>query len=219
MATQPNIAPITNGFLDFNDNENQYINPQHLARFSDVANEKIIWINGEKKTFSNKDIIVFHSREESQEYLNSKLKLKEITDPSELTNAYGIYKHCMFEPTMEKFCRKMTEYLQDESVKIYACLSLGEMKGITVISIAESNAEILGIAVDENIRNCGIGTYMVNEIVKLHNIPFIYAETDDDAVGFYQKNKFSITQFTDNYNEVRVRRYKCELHTKKGEKL
>lgn len=58
VATQPNIAPITNGFLDFNDNENQYINPQHLARFSDVANEKIIWINGEKKTFSNKDIIV-----------------------------------------------------------------------------------------------------------------------------------------------------------------
>ena len=42
------------------------------------------------RKYSNKDIIVFHSREESQEYLNSKLKLKEITDPSELTNAYGI---------------------------------------------------------------------------------------------------------------------------------
>ena len=40
---------------------------------------------------------------------------------------------------------------------------------------------------------------------------FGYAETDNDAVGFYQKNNFSITEFSEIYDGETVIRYKCEL--------
>ena len=39
----------------------------------------------------------------------------------------------------------------------------------------------------------------------------VYAETDNDAVGFYQKNNFSITEFSEIYDGETVIRYKCEL--------
>jgi len=39
----------------------------------------------------------------------------------------------------------------------------------------------------------------------------VYAETDNDAVGFYKKNNFSVTEFSECYDGETVIRYKCEL--------
>ena len=39
----------------------------------------------------------------------------------------------------------------------------------------------------------------------------VYAETDDDSIGFYRKNGFSITEFSETYDGETVIRYKCEL--------
>ena len=40
---------------------------------------------------------------------------------------------------------------------------------------------------------------------------YVYAETDNDSVVFYQKNDFSITEFYETYDGETVVRYKCEL--------
>lgn len=57
IADRPNIAPITEGFINFN-SDNFSADSNYLARLSDVASEKIIWIDGEKKALGDKEIIV-----------------------------------------------------------------------------------------------------------------------------------------------------------------
>lgn len=140
------------------------------------------------------------------------LKLIELTDRDEICKTYDIYKHCMFMPTEEKFNKKIDTFLNDNFIKIFACLYRGERKGIIVIYFIEQfKIESIGIAVDDSVRHQGIGSYMISELVNEYSLTSIYAETDNDAVGFYRNNSFDITEFSENYNGENVIRYKCEL--------
>ena len=140
------------------------------------------------------------------------LKLIDLTHKSEVCKIYEIYKHCMFMPTEEKFNKKIDQFLNDNSIKIFACFNQVEIEGVIVVSFVEqSKIEIIGIAVDLSARGKGIGSYMINQIVNDYSLISVYAETDNDSVGFYQKNDFSITEFYETYDGETVVRYKCEL--------
>ena len=119
----------------------------------------------------------------------------------------------MFLPTEEKFNKKIDQFLNDNSIKIFACLNEGEIEGVIVVCFVEqSKIEIMGIAVGLSARGKGIGSYMINQIVKYYGLISVYAETDNDAVGFYLKNNFSVTEFCETYGDETVLRYKCELN-------
>ena len=136
------------------------------------------------------------------------MKLIELTDRAEVAKLYGVYKHCVYMPTQEKFNKKVDAFLKNDSIKIFACLYNDEIKGVTVVSFTEDHkAEIVGISVDESVRHKGIGSFMIKELPANS----LYAETDDDAVGFYRKNGFAVTKFLENYDGETVTRYKCEL--------
>ena len=140
------------------------------------------------------------------------LELIELTHKNEVCKTYEIYKHCMFMPTEEKFNKKIDQFLNDNSIKIFACFNQVEIEGVIVVSFVEqSKIEIIGIAVDLSARGKGIGSYMINQIVNDYGLASVYAETDNDSVGFYQKNDFSITEFYETYDGETVVRYKCEL--------
>jgi len=140
------------------------------------------------------------------------LELIELTHKSEVCKTYGIYKHCMFMPTEEKFNKKMDSFLNDNSVKILAFFNQSKIVGLIVISFVEQRkTEIIGIAVDISARGKGIGSYMINRIVNDYGLTSVYAETDNDAVAFYRKNGFSITEFSEIYDRETFIRYKCEL--------
>ena len=140
------------------------------------------------------------------------LKLIELTQKNDVCKTYEIYKHCMFLPTEEKFNNKIDTFLIDNSVKIFACFNQGEIVGIIVISFSEQRKiEIIGIAVELSARGKGIGSYMIKQVINNYDLLSVYAETDNDAVGFYQKNNFSITEFSEIYDGEMVIRYKCEL--------
>ena len=118
----------------------------------------------------------------------------------------------MFMPTREKFSMKADQFLNDNSVKIFACCNQDMIEGVIVVFFAEQHKiEVLGIAVDLSDRGKGIGSYMINQVIKDYGLLSVYAETDNDAVGFYQKNGFSITEFPETYGNETVVRYKCEL--------
>ena len=140
------------------------------------------------------------------------LKLRELTLKNEILQTYGIYKHCMFMPTKEKFNNKVDLFLNDNSVKIFACFEQDEVLGIMVVSfIEQKKIEIIGIAVNSSVRGKGIGSYMINQVVNDYGLLSVYAETDDDSVGFYRNNDFSIVEFSEIYGDEPVVRYKCKL--------
>ncbi|MCM3609710.1 GNAT family N-acetyltransferase [Planococcus sp. MERTA32b] len=62
-----------------------------------------------------------------------------------------------------------------------------------------SRCEIRHIAVGIDCRSSGIGSRMIEEVIKLHNIQEIAAETDVDAVGFYRKIGFNIKSLGEKY--------------------
>ena len=140
------------------------------------------------------------------------LELRELTLKNEILQTYGIYKHCMFMPTEEKFNNKVDLFLKDNSVKIFACFEQDKIFGVMVVSFMEQKKiEIIGIAVDASVRGKGVGSYIINQVVNNYGLLYVYAETDNDAVGFYQKNNFSITEFSEIYDGETVIRHKCEL--------
>ena len=140
------------------------------------------------------------------------LKLRELTLKNEILQTYEIYKHCMFMPTEEKFNNKVDLFLNDIFVKIFACFEQDKIVGIMVVSFKEhKKIEIIGIAVDVSARGKGIGSYMINQVINNYGLLFVYAETDNDAVGFYRKNGFNVMGFSETYDGATVVRYKCEL--------
>ena len=140
------------------------------------------------------------------------MKLIELTHKNEILSTYEIYKHCMFMPTEEKFNQKIDRFLNDKSIKIFACLEQDKIMGVMVISFAESKKiEIIGIAVDVSARGQGIGSYMIKQVVYDYDLLSVYAETDKDAVGFYRNNGFHIAEFCETYGTETVIRYKCDL--------
>ena len=140
------------------------------------------------------------------------MNLIELTHKNDILQTYEIYKHCMFMPTEEKFNKKVDLFLNDIFVKIFACFEQDKIVGIMVVSFKEQKKiEIIGIAVDVSARGKSIGSYMIKQVINNYDLLSVYAETDNDAVGFYQKNNFSITEFSEIYDGETVIRYKCEL--------
>ena len=139
-------------------------------------------------------------------------KLIELTNKDEVCRTYEIYKHCMFMPTEEKFNKKSDLFLNNNSVKIFACLNQGKIIGVMVVSfIEQKKIEIIGIAVEVSARGKGVGSYMINQVVNNYGLLSVCAKTDNDAVGFYQKNGFNIMEFSETYDGETVVRYKCAL--------
>ena len=140
------------------------------------------------------------------------LKLRELTLENEILQTYGIYKHCMFMPTEAKFNNKVDLFLNNNSVKIFACFEQDKILGVMAVSfIEQKKIEIIGIAVDVSARGKGIGSYMINQVLNNYGLLSVYAETDNDSVGFYRNNDFSIVEFSEIYGDEPVVRYKCEL--------
>ena len=140
------------------------------------------------------------------------LKLRELTLKNEILQTYGIYKHCMYMPTKEKFNNKVDLFLNDNSVKIFACFEQEKILGVITVSFIEKKKiEVIGIAVDTSARGKGIGSYMINQVVNNYDLLSVYAETDNDAVEFYRNNGFNIVEFSETYGNETVVRYKCEL--------
>ena len=140
------------------------------------------------------------------------MKLVELTHKNDVLQTYEIYKHCMFMPTEEKFNRKVEQFLNDNSARIFACFEQEKILGVMVVSFTEEKkVEIIGIAVNATARRKGIGSYMIDQVVNDYGLLSVYAETDYDAVGFYRNNGFNIMEFSETYDTETVIRYKCEL--------
>lgn len=116
-----------------------------------------------------------------------------------------------YMPTREKLCTLADRYEEDESIHVYAYAEDGVVGGVIVVKHLDGVAyEIISIAVDNARRGRGIGSELIAHAVKELKCLSLYAETDDDAVGFYRKNGFAITSLGEKYEGVI--RYACILN-------
>ena len=130
------------------------------------------------------------------------------------SEVYQIYCDCMYQPTWEKFCRKAEKYLADSNVRLLSAVENSTVLGIIVLQKqTDERTEIIGIAVSQHCRRCGIGRKMVAAAMTLSHTKQLYAETDADAVTFYQGCGFQTESHVETFPDGEVVRYQCVLNT------
>jgi len=92
----------------------------------------------------------------------------------------------------------------------YGWMEYGEPLGMCGFCVLPDKLEICHIAVAETARNEGIGTAMVFALREKYN-KTIEAETDDNAIGFYRKCGFQVTELYKEYDGQKYRRWRCVL--------
>lgn len=138
--------------------------------------------------------------------------MMELIRVEDIVQTYDIYQACMYLPTKVKFLKKIEAYVHDEHIRVFACKTPHGFCGVmTVRFTGDDKAEIIGIAAEASMRRSGIGSFMIRWLAEAYSVDEIYAETDDDAVGFYRKNGFCITKTTEVYDGQCVIRYLCKL--------
>lgn len=79
--------------------------------------------------------------------------------------------------------------------------------GIEIIGAYK--ARICHIAVAPQYRYKGIALQMIKEVLRTHQLTYLEAETDDEAVGFYKKIGFQVKSLGGKYPGVE--RFQCYL--------
>ncbi len=100
----------------------------------------------------------------------------------------------IYNPTPERLKSRAEKYSAYKNIFVYACKIGGLYVGIVIFRTENGTAEILNIAVKPECRKNGIGKKLVEFILNQFPVDTITAETDNDAVGFYKKCGFTLTQ-------------------------
>ena len=104
----------------------------------------------------------------------------------------ALLKPSVYKPTPKRLKDRAEKYTEDKNVFAYACKSSEKYIGIVVFRAENSTAEILDIAVKPEYRKHGVGRRLIDFIFSQFPVDIIIAETDNDAVGFYEKCGFTV---------------------------
>ncbi|WP_195336742.1 GNAT family N-acetyltransferase [Paraclostridium bifermentans] len=124
-----------------------------------------------------------------------------------------ILKESVFEPTKEKLIKRANYYQSADGVVSYGYVYNDVILGLIVLDIKNKDEMvILDIAVKKDNQKSGIGKDLLNYVLYELKPKILIAETDDDAVGFYKKNKFEIVNLGEKYSNTN--RYECKYFNK-----
>ena len=126
---------------------------------------------------------------------------------------YEIYSQCMYAPSYEKFAEKARFYLDDSSTAVYGYYENTVLLGVIVLQAKAPNiAEIVGIAVEHTFQHRHIGKELIQYAAAIGRYTELYAETDNDAVIFYERCGFETEPFQVTYDGTPCKRYRCTYH-------
>jgi GNAT superfamily N-acetyltransferase len=124
-----------------------------------------------------------------------------------------ILKESVFEPTKQKLIKRANYYEDTNGIVSYGYAYDDVILGLIVLDIKNKDEiVILDIAVKKDNQKRGIGKALLIYILFELKPKILIAETDDDAVGFYKKNKFEIVNLGEKY--LNNTRYKCKYFNK-----
>lgn len=125
---------------------------------------------------------------------------------------YRLYAPCMYEPTWDKYCKKANRYTKDERIHIWGLEQDHKITAVIVIELQPNNMiELLGISVDPTYRRQRMAYTLVQYAKMRFNPCTIYAETDEDAVSFYQHSGFYVEKQIRTFPDGECVRYHCWL--------
>ncbi|QHQ62013.1 GNAT family N-acetyltransferase [Anaerocolumna sedimenticola] len=126
----------------------------------------------------------------------------------------AVLAESVYNPTEERLMNRANNYIINPNTAVYANKENDTYKGIIVIDFSNINAiEILDIAVSASFQKSGIGSSLINHCINMFHPDEIIAETDDDAVEFYEKFGFHILSLGDKYG-AGIMRYQCTFKCK-----
>ncbi|EOW9527377.1 GNAT family N-acetyltransferase [Bacillus cytotoxicus] len=105
------------------------------------------------------------------------------------------------EPSLQKVIHFYTE---NQQAILYKC---GENACVGMELIGENKARLCHIAVSKANCHQGLASYMIKEIIRIHQLIYVEAETDCEAVEFYRKCGWGITSLGEKYPGVE--RFQC----------
>ena len=111
----------------------------------------------------------------------------------------------MFQPTPKRAATKAAAYTQDKGIDAYACRMNGLDVGLIILRMDGNSAEILNISTDTAFRGLNVGRFMIEQTMVQCHLATLDAETDDDAVGFYQRCGFTVERSGDIDGRARYR--------------
>ena len=119
-----------------------------------------------------------------------------------------VLKESVFKPTKEKLIKRVNYYENKSGIVSYGYIYDDMILGLIVLD-KTSNDEmiILDIAVRKDKQKLGIGSELLNYVIYELKPRSLVAETDDDAVGFYEKKQFEIVNLVGKYSNIN--RYEC----------
>ena len=126
----------------------------------------------------------------------------------------NIFADCMYMPTPEKLRLRAAEYMGNDSMRLFGAYDGGKIAGVIAVEARQTGpAEIKGIAVDSNFRKRGIGGALIRRVCETLCVAELTAETDDDAVGFYERCGFVSEKFQKRAGNEEYTRYRCVLRS------
>lgn len=194
-----------------------------LHKFSDFEQlykalplEKCGYSEDDLKTAHYTDMEKYYTKSQIKKYGALGIELQKITAIVDVkanlfdSEVLALIKPSVYNPTPERLKRRAEKYTADKKINVYACKTGGAYAGIVVFKTGKIAAEILDIAVKPEYQKHGIGRKLIEFIFNQFPVNTITAETDDDAVGFYQKCGFTVTL---GIEVCGTKRYFCKLHT------
>lgn len=119
-----------------------------------------------------------------------------------------ILKESVFKPTKEKLIKRVNYYESKDGIVSYGYIYDDMILGLIVLDKSSKyEMIILDIAVRKDKQKLGIGSELLNYAIYELKPRILVAETDDDAVGFYEKKQFEIVNLGGKYSNIN--RYEC----------
>ena len=128
-------------------------------------------------------------------------------NPSEV---YTIFNDVIYEPSEDNINKILSDYATQETKTLYGYCIDDKLVGIIGVDDGEV-FEILHFGIHPSFRNRGYGTELMDYIRKAYPGRKLFLTTADDAVVFYKKYGYSISEFSEEINGKETKRYKCEL--------
>lgn len=127
-------------------------------------------------------------------------------------NIFTLLAPSVYNPTPERLLKRAEKYQVNDKTHIYAYSQNGENLGIVVFEIADRTATILDIAVNTEQQGKGIGSRLIDFIFNRFDVNKAIAETDDDAVDFYKKYGFVVSDTKTKFDTNRYVVVRTSVH-------